>query len=118
MEPQDYPFEIRPLTADEGGGYLCTFPDLPGCMGDGETPEEALADGMSAAVGWLELTEEMGNPIPKPGSNKPSGKIALRVPKSMHTRLTSRAKQEGVSVNTLMVAILSEGLGARDAAHK
>ena len=38
----DYPFELRPLTKAEGGGWLITWPDLPGCMSDGETPEEAL----------------------------------------------------------------------------
>ena len=36
----DYPFEIRPLSEEDGGGFLITFPDLPGCMADGETPEE------------------------------------------------------------------------------
>ena len=37
-----YAFTIRPLEADEGGGYLIEFPDLPGCMADGETVEEAI----------------------------------------------------------------------------
>ena len=39
----DYPFEVRPLPADEGG-YLITYPDLPGCMSDGDTVEEAIND--------------------------------------------------------------------------
>ena len=34
MNPKDYPVEVRPLAADDGGGWLATFPDLPGCMGD------------------------------------------------------------------------------------
>lgn len=38
MNPKDYPVEIRPLFADDGGGWLATFPDLPGCMGDCDTP--------------------------------------------------------------------------------
>ena len=42
---RQYPVEIRPLSPDEGGGWLATFPDLPGCMGDGETPEAAIEDG-------------------------------------------------------------------------
>ena len=42
---EDYAFEIRPLSADEGGGYLISFPDLPGCMSDGDSPEEAMTNG-------------------------------------------------------------------------
>lgn len=37
----EYPFEIRPLSEDDGGGYAVTFPDLPGCRSDGGTPEQA-----------------------------------------------------------------------------
>ena len=33
----EYPFITRPLADEEGGGYLIEFPDLPGCMADGET---------------------------------------------------------------------------------
>jgi antitoxin HicB len=33
----EYPFTIRHLSKEEGGGYLIEFPDLPGCMSDGET---------------------------------------------------------------------------------
>jgi integrase len=42
---------MRPLIADEGGGWLITFPDLPGCMSDGETPEEAIENGRD--LPWL-----------------------------------------------------------------
>ena len=37
-------FEMRPLTEVEGGGYLVEFPDFPGCMADGATPEDALRE--------------------------------------------------------------------------
>lgn len=40
-----YPFELRPLTKAEGGGWLITWPSLPGCMSDGETPEAAIENG-------------------------------------------------------------------------
>lgn len=60
----EYPFEIRPLTQTEGGGHLIRFPDLPGCISDGETPEEALANGADALQGWLKTRRERGLPIP------------------------------------------------------
>jgi antitoxin HicB len=42
MSETEYAFTIRPLTAEEGGGYLIEYPDLLGCMSDGETVEEAI----------------------------------------------------------------------------
>lgn len=49
--------ELRQLTIDEGGGWLATFPDLPGCMSDGETPEEALRNAAEAETAWLAVNE-------------------------------------------------------------
>jgi len=44
----DYPFEIRPLTAAEGGGFLISYPDFSECISDGETIEQAIANGQDA----------------------------------------------------------------------
>lgn len=112
-DTKKYPIEVRPLADDDGGGWLATFPDLPGCMGDGDTPEAAIADGYAAAVAWLSVAAEHGDPIPQPSTGGESGKFVARVPKSLHTRLAARAEQEGVSMNTLVVAMLSEGVGTR-----
>ncbi len=60
--------------------------------------------------------EEMGLPVPEPASgDSSSGKLIQRIPKSLHARLTLRAKQEGVSMNTLVTSFLAESLGAREA---
>jgi antitoxin HicB len=48
MDVPIYPFEIKKLTEEEGDGWLITFPDLPGCMSDGETVEEAIHSGADA----------------------------------------------------------------------
>ncbi len=112
-DPKQYPIEVRPLAEEDGGGWLATFPDLPGCMGDGDTPETAIADGYAAAQAWLAVAAEHGDPIPAPGTGGESGKFVARVPKSLHTRLAARAEQEGVSMNTLVVSMLSEGVGVR-----
>jgi len=89
----EYPFELRPLEDAEGGGWLIAYPDLPGCMSDGETPEEAMANGRDAVAAWIKAAEEAGRDIPKPGE-LPSGKFIARIPRSLHARLTARAKQE------------------------
>ena len=49
----DYAIMIEPLPEADGGGWLATVPVLPGCMGDGDTPEAALADAEAAIVAWL-----------------------------------------------------------------
>jgi antitoxin HicB len=108
----DYPFEIRPLSKEEGGGYAITFPDLPGCCSDGATPEEAINNGRDALESWLAVAREFGDELAKPFSNA-SGRFVQRVPRSLHAQLIARAKIEGVSLNTLVVSIVSQGLGQR-----
>jgi predicted RNase H-like HicB family nuclease len=72
---EQYPFQIRPLTGEEGGGYLIEFPDVPGCMSDGETPEEAIPNGRDALKCYLLTMKELGEPIPEPGSFKASSEL-------------------------------------------
>lgn len=113
-----YPFEIRPLSKDEGGGYSISFPDLPGCWSDGATPEEAVENGRDALASWLAVAQEFRDELPKPFSAV-SGRFVQRVPRSLHAQLISRAKAEGVSLNTLVVSLVSEGIGHRKAgAHE
>jgi antitoxin HicB len=113
----NYPSEMRPLADDEGGGWLITFPDLPGCMSDGETPEAAIANGEEAVADWIKAVRSAGRSIPAPGEPA-SGKFVARVPRSLHARLSARAKQEGVSMNALVSAFLAESLGRRDSRRK
>lgn len=110
-EFDDYPFEVRPLSEDDGGGFLITFPDLPGCMSDGESPEEAIQEGRDAFQCWMQAHIEDGRAIPQPNSGGEPGKFVQRLPKSLHARLAARAKQEGVSLNTLVLTFIAEGMG-------
>ena len=110
---EDYPLEITPLSAEEGGGCLITFPDLPGCMSDGETPEEAVVNGRDAFGCWMAVQLENGWPTPLPGAGAVSGRFVMRTPRSLHARLARQARDEGVSMNSLAVALLAEDLGRR-----
>jgi antitoxin HicB len=113
VQQLNYPFEIRPLTNDEGGGYFISFPDLPGCISDGETIEETIENGIDAAHSWIETAREFNDPVPEPGAGQASGRFVQRLPRSLHARLSARAKQEGVSMNALVTAIIAESLGKR-----
>lgn len=66
MNRLHYPVIIAPLAAEEGGGFLATVPDLPGCMSDGETPEEAISNVMDAIEEWIDSSRQLGRDIPLP----------------------------------------------------
>jgi len=66
MSPQEYEVVIRPLSDEDGGGFLATVSELPGCMSDGETPQEALDNVYDAIVCWMEAAREMGRQVPEP----------------------------------------------------
>ena len=62
----EYPVLIEPLSGEDGGGFVATVPDLPGCMSDGESPEEALFNVRDAIRSWIEQAQSLGRGIPAP----------------------------------------------------
>jgi len=107
-------FEMRPLSEEEGSGYLIEFPDYPGCIADGETPQEAMKEGADALNSYLATLRELGRPVPASGEVY-GGQWRQRVPKSLHAALARRAEHEGVSLNMLVTTMLAEGIGRRAA---
>ncbi|MDR2884372.1 MAG: type II toxin-antitoxin system HicB family antitoxin [Deferribacteraceae bacterium] len=99
-------FEIRELSQDEGSGWFITFPDLPGCISDGDTIEEAIENGADAEKAWLEANAEWQ-------TEERSGKLNIRIPKSVHRQLANQAYRESVSINTLIVSYLSSAVSNR-----
>ena len=109
----DYPFEVRPLSEEDGGGYLVAFPDFAECISDGETIEEAIENGRDALKATVAALKAKKLPVPAPNSGGvASGKFVARVPKTVHAQLATRAKAEGVSLNTLVLTFIAQGLGA------
>lgn len=114
-KPSDYPFEIRPLSQQEGGGFLISYPDFAECVSDGESLEETLANGRDALKSTIAALKAKGQPIPAPHSGGvASGKFLTRVPKTIHAQLATRAKAEGVSLNALVLAFIAQGLGRQE----
>ena len=111
-----YQFTVRPLSKEEGGGYLAEYPDIPGCMSDGETIEEAIANGREALRDCLEVFRESGRRIPKPSIA--AAQWRQRLPRTLYSKLTKQAENEGVSINSLVTAIIAEAIGAKRAARK
>jgi antitoxin HicB len=61
-----YKIVIEPLSEEDGGGFLATVPELAGCMSDGTTRAEALANVEDAIATWLHCARKMGHTIPEP----------------------------------------------------
>ncbi len=115
---------VSPIDAADGGGFMFTMPDIPGVVADGATELQAIADGREAFIATVSAMADMGQEIPAPvfraedfAPASASGKVLARLPRSMHLQLTARAKTEGVSLNSLVLAFIAEGLGRRSAAR-
>jgi predicted RNase H-like HicB family nuclease len=78
---EKYPFEVASLPTEEGGGFVVTFPDLPGCVADGATEKEAIAQARSAFHVWMESMIGDDRPIPLPGSAGRAGSPPLPEPR-------------------------------------
>jgi len=106
------PYTIE-LQRDPEEGWFVRVKELPGCMSQGETAEEAVEMIQDAMQGWLEVSLEMGDAIPEPRPEEDySGKFVVRVPKSLHRQLVDAADREGVSLNQYINVALAQAVGA------
>ncbi len=119
-----YSHVVSPIGAADGGGFMFTMPDIPGVVADGETELAAIVDGREAFIATVSAMVDMGQEVPAPAFSvedftpaSASGKVLARLPRSMHMQLTARAKTEGVSLNSLVLALIAEGLGRRNGAR-
>jgi antitoxin HicB len=100
-----YPITLIP----EAVGYSVEIKDLPGCVSQGDTLEEALEMLADAKLAWIKVNLELGNPIPEPQSAKKySGRFIVRLPSTLHQRLAEEAQQNNVSLNQMVATLLAE----------
>ena len=99
---------------DDGNeGWVAEVAELPGCLSQGATPEEAAAKIRDAMRGWVSVGLEDGQAIPEPGDDGYSGKFVVRVPSSLHRDLARAAAEEGVSLNQFAVGVLASAVSWR-----
>ena len=102
----NYPMEI--IEDPDEGGYVVSYPDLPGCITTGDTIEKAIINARDAKKAWLQAAIEDGITINKPNEvSAYSGQFKLRLPKTLHNQLAEHAKKEGISMNQYCVYLLS-----------
>jgi len=59
-------YEIIIFWSEEDNAFIAEVPELPGCMADGGTYGEALANAERIIDEWIETAMELGRPIPQP----------------------------------------------------
>lgn len=103
----EYRFDV---IADPDGGYVIKFPDLPGCMTQVDDVRDVVPMAEEVRILWLETEYERGREIPPPTyPEEYSGKLSLRLPRSLHRSLAEAAERQGVDINQYAVALLARG---------
>jgi antitoxin HicB len=96
--------------------WAATFPELPGLVAAADTWDELERKIRDAKASYFEAALDAGLPIAELGtSSEPaSGRLLLRLPKTLHRLATRAAVGDGVSVNTFLVSAIARELGRRE----
>ena len=123
----DYPVELSRRDEEEKSYWVCEVPDLPGCVADGETPDEAIESLSEAKRLWIEARLEHGHHVPEPTNTRGySGRLLLRMP-DRRTAATaaerdghsnSRTKGGKVELGAFSISLAVEDLGASRAFYE
>jgi len=111
----DYPFIVVPFKEEDFIGYRAFLIDIPAVESIGKTPEEALSDFNDTKKEWFSFALEKGIAIPEPDADLPkaveySGRITLRIPKTLHRKASERAILDGISLNAYLNEAIQRGM--------
>jgi antitoxin HicB len=99
---------------ERGKPWTASVEELPGCTTRGRTSDEALNGVRSAMTAWIEVALEEGREIPEPKSaSSHSGRLLLRMPRTLHAELTRVAEREGISLNQFITDVLASAVAWR-----
>lgn len=112
---KNYEIRVYPKIADDNSVYWTAYyPSIPGCIGGGDTQEEAMKEAKENLEIYLEYLEEECKKLPLDDYKSDyNGKIALRISKSTHKRIAQIAEDEGISINLLLNNAIENYLGIK-----
>jgi antitoxin HicB len=91
--------------------WTASVEELPGCTSRGRTSAEALGGIQEAMANWISAALKEGRDIPEPKSAAThSGRLLLRMPRSLHADLTRASEREGVSLNQFITDVLASAV--------
>lgn len=108
IDPRAYGIEVRHRTIDGEAMFEARVRELPDLAEYADTAEEAYALALDAVTTTAEVLAERGKAMPAPAVpvDDWSGRVTLRVPKSLHRTLSEAADAEGCSLNQHIVNVL------------
>jgi antitoxin HicB len=110
------PYHITLVQGGEkdGGKWIAAAEELPDCTSRADTAEEAISGLKGAMAAWITAALKEGRDIPEPKSaSTPSGRLLLRMPRTLHAALTKAAERENVSLNQFITDSLASVVGWR-----
>lgn len=112
----EYEIKLSIIETTEGYEYVAEIPELKGCVGSGNSYDEALEEVLENKNVYLDTLIELGRkiPIPKQKKNKFSGKLSLRLSSNLHQKVSLIADELDVSINQYIVEVLAESVGSNN----
>jgi antitoxin HicB len=113
-----YHFVLVPDHWDDGTpGWFIRVEELPGCMSQGKSPNEAWEQIHDAMLGWIDVGLQDGHEIPLPRSDAlPGYAITVTVPYGLDDEVVAAAAERGVSLDEFVADALAQATGWRPGA--
>jgi antitoxin HicB len=112
-----YRISVTYQEGDEARPWRASVDELAGCEARGATPAQAVASVPDAVAEWVAAAQAAGREIPQPREPREySGKLLVRMPKSLHAELAHAAERDQVSLNAYINGVLAAAPGWRQAA--
>ena len=103
------PYRLEIVPDPDEGGFVVSYPELPGCITCAETIEKLIRNAEDAKLAWITAALDEGIAIQEPASiDDYSGQFKLRIPKSLHKALAEHSRREGISMNQYCLYLLSK----------
>jgi predicted HicB family RNase H-like nuclease len=111
----EQPYHIELFKDDApGGGWTAKVEELRGCVACGDTPSEAVSRVEAAMREWIAEAQANHSDVPKPRvADTHSGRLLVRMPKSLHAELARAAEREEISLNQFISGALASAVGWR-----
>ena len=112
--PEGYAIVLASGSNGAGATWTATVEELPGCEAHGPTPARAAAAAQEAVDRWIQAARADGREVPPPGAAAAhSGRLLVRMPRSLHGELVRASEREGTSLNAYIVAALAASVAWR-----
>jgi antitoxin HicB len=113
----DLPYHVSLVRGENDRGkqaWAASVDELPACTASGSSPEDAVRRLRATMEEWIAAALARNEAVPEPRSDSThSGRLLVRMPKTLHAQLTRAAEKDGVSLNQFITGALASSVGWR-----